>query len=164
MMLIPGDVLHERLLLSDHTGSSASNDDNAALQSGVRQVKAGEEAALGVARCTACATGIAVSMHWHRHADRSPHNANLHTGPCLYLAPDCRALAVREPGSQRVVLLSAQDRFQEPIGTFQPPPAPGDGSGGDLIRHCSWSGDSTQLLVTCQSSCVYLIDRSALSL
>lgn len=83
--------------------------------------------------------------------------------PSLVLSPDCKHLAVKEPCSRRICLLSAQDGFKEVLTTLEPLPVARDGDVvADTVLSCSWSADSKLLLVACKSSAVYLFDRCAL--
>lgn len=76
------------------------------------------------------------------------------------LSPDCKHLAVKEPCSRRICLLSAQDGFKEVLTTLVPLPVSHDGEIiADTVLSCSWSADSRFLLVACKSSAVYLFDR-----
>jgi hypothetical protein len=80
--------------------------------------------------------------------------------PSLVLSPDCKHLAVKEPCSKRICLLSAQDGFKEVLTTLEPLPiAQDDDVVADTVLSCSWSADSKLLLVACKSSAVYLFDR-----
>lgn len=80
--------------------------------------------------------------------------------PSLVLSPDCKHLAVKEPCSRRICLLSAQDGFKEVLATLEPLPVSRDGDVvADTVLSCSWSADSKLLLVACKSSAVYLFDR-----
>lgn len=80
--------------------------------------------------------------------------------PSLVLSPDCKNLAVKEPCSRRICLLSAQDGFKEVLTTLEPLPVEKDGDiVADTVLNCSWSTDSKLLLVACKSSAVYLFDR-----
>jgi hypothetical protein len=126
-----------------------------------------------------------IQARQHRHT----HTTRRHAGePALALSPDCKVLAVREPCSRRVCLLSAADGFKEAVASLVPLPvcqaldnssssssstgtvgAAGSGSVGDgasegvlrpdVVLSCSWSTDSRLLLVACKSSAVYLYDR-----
>lgn len=76
------------------------------------------------------------------------------------LSPDCKHLAVKEPCSRRICLLSAQDGFKEVLTTLEPLPVEKDGDiVADTVLSCCWSTDSKLLLVACKSSAVYLFDR-----
>lgn len=79
----------------------------------------------------------------------------------MVLSPDCKHLAVKEPCSRRVCLLSAQEGgFKEVLTTLVPLPVALDGQvGADTILSCSWSADSRLLLLACKSSALYLFDR-----
>jgi hypothetical protein len=80
--------------------------------------------------------------------------------PSLVLSPDCKHLAVKEPCSRRICLLSAQDGFKEVLTTLEPLPVEKDGDiVADTVLSCSWSTDSKLLLVACKSSAVYLFDK-----
>lgn len=80
--------------------------------------------------------------------------------PTVVLSPDCKHLAVKEPGSRRVCLLSAQDGFQQVLTTLEPfQVSTEDGQvASDVVLSCSWSSDSKLLLLACRSSAVYLFD------
>ncbi|WIA15951.1 hypothetical protein OEZ85_012693 [Tetradesmus obliquus] len=81
--------------------------------------------------------------------------------PALFLSPDCKTLAVKEPLGRNVCLLSAHDGFKEISSTFVPLPVTRDGEvAADVVLSCSWSPDSRLLLVACRSSAVYLVDES----
>ena len=80
--------------------------------------------------------------------------------PSLVLSPDCKHLAVKEPCSKRICLLSAQDGFKDVLTTLVPQPVSLDGERiADTVLSCSWSADSSLLLVACKSSAVYLYGR-----
>lgn len=80
--------------------------------------------------------------------------------PGLALSPDCKHLAVKEPCSRQVCLLSAQDGFKEVLTTLVPFPVSRDSEVvADTVLSCSWSADSKLLLIACKSSAVYLFDR-----
>jgi len=82
------------------------------------------------------------------------------------LSPSGRAAAVVELRRQRVALLSADDRFSRVAASFEPLPISLDGGdeSPDVITGCCWGaaagdGAAERLLVACQSSCVYLLNR-----
>jgi hypothetical protein len=80
--------------------------------------------------------------------------------PALGLSPDGKHLAVKEPCSRRVCLLSAQDGFKEVQAALVPLDVASEGQVvADTVLSCSWSADSSLLLVACRSSAVYLFDR-----
>jgi hypothetical protein len=110
------------------------------------------------------------------------HSQNQQTDLELVLSPDGRAAAVVELRRQRVALLSADDRFARVAATFEPLAISLDGDSTetqDVILSCCWgpaaggaasggaAGTSAgvaapaadRLLVACQSSCVYLLNR-----
>lgn len=100
----------------------------------------------------------------------------------LALSRSGRAAAVVELRRRRAALLTADDHFSSPRAFFEPPRAGGGGAGGgsapDVITGVCWgsvgsgggggegagsSGGEAAgedvVLVSCQSSCLYLLDR-----
>jgi hypothetical protein len=66
---------------------------------------------------------------------------------------------------QRVALLHAEGRFAAPAALFEPLPLSADGElAPDVVTCLAWGaarGSEDLLLVACQSSCLYLLDRRA---
>jgi uncharacterized membrane protein YgcG len=116
---------------------------------------------------------------------RETHPTHRATDLELALSPSGRAAAVVELRRQRVKLLAAGTRFAPAAAaTFEPMPIEADGEESpDVVTNVAWGGPAPEssgggggsasgggassggngggerLLVTCQSSCVYLLSR-----
>eukprot|EP00878_Enallax_costatus_P035802 GHUV01040026.1.p1 GENE.GHUV01040026.1~~GHUV01040026.1.p1 ORF type:complete len:222 (+),score=50.57 GHUV01040026.1:142-807(+) len=140
MLPAPDVVLHERILLCESKLDTQDTADNS----------------LAEASSTCRVLRIAA-----RKAVGCEDDATYEAEPASILSPDCKSLAVKEPCSRRVCLLSASDGFKETRSTFVPLPVARDGEiTADTVLSCSWSHDSQLLLVACNSSAVYLLDST----